>query len=571
MTDRLDAAKHAWRCALGADAVETDPASPAAARRLRNCAGFAAEFAAILRPETEADVVKAVQIAAMHGAPLYPVSCGRNWGYGSAVPPRDGAALLDLSRLDRISNFDPETGVVRLGPGVTTGRLSEFLASRNAPFLTPTTGAGPKGSVVGNALDRGYGLTPYTDHFAAVTRIRAVTPAGGVYETPLSLLGGAQADDCFKWGVGPYLDGLFAQGNFGIVTEMSIALAPKPEHLDLVFIEFAEKDLEAMMRALQAFMRAAGGAAPGFNLLNRLRLLSMLAPYPHDLAPLGRALDEAQERALARKWGAPEWMALVPIMSAREVAAPLRRLLRDRLRGLRAKIRILSGGRARRLAWLADRLPEQAAALKRRARAAADTVDILSGIPRETALKLAYWKSKSAPPQSDLDPDRDGCGLLWYAPLVPMQSGALESMNALVRKIMPQFGFEPLITFTALNDRCFDATTPILFDPSTERDAAHACYDALFAAGRKLGFLPYRLSARKFSLLERENGEYWRLAAAVKQAVDPAGVIAPGRYVPAHAAEEASRFDDCGEGAPEANATDADERASNQRAQRNTA
>lgn len=571
MADHLEAAKHAWRCALGADAVETDPASPAVARRLRNCAGFAAEIAAVLRPETETDVVKAVQIAAMHGAPLYPISGGRNWGYGSATPPCDGAVILDLSRLDRIADFDAETGVVRLGPGVTTGRLCEFLASRKAPFLTPTTGAGPKGSVVGNALDRGYGLTPYTDHFGAVTRIRAVTPAGGVYETPLSLLGGARADDCFKWGVGPYLDGLFAQGNFGIVTEMSIALAPKPEHLDLVFIEFAEADLEATMRALQAFMRAAGGAAPGFNLLNRLRLLSMLAPYPHDLAPSGRALDEAQERALARQWRAPEWMALVPIMGARGLAAPLRRLLRDRLRGLRVKIRILSGGRAKRLAWLAERLPEQAAALKRRARAAADTVDILSGTPRETALRLAYWKSKAAPPPSDLDPDRDGCGLLWYAPLVPMRSGALESMNALVRKIMPQFGFEPLITFTALNDRCFDATAPILFDPSTERDAAHACYDALFAAGRELGFLPYRLSARKFDLLDREKGEYWRLAAAVKHAADPTGVIAPGRYVPMRSTDKVSRSDDHGQGAPEATAPHTDEPAPDRRSRQNSA
>ena len=77
-------------------------------------------------------------------------------------------------------------------------------------------------------LERGYGITPYADHFAAVTALEAVLPDGRIYRSALSELGGATVDRAYKWGIGPYIDGLFAQGNFAVVTNMTIALAPRP-------------------------------------------------------------------------------------------------------------------------------------------------------------------------------------------------------------------------------------------------------------------------------------------------------------------------------------------------------
>ena len=73
------------------------------------------------------------------------------------------------------------------------------------------TGAGPTCSLVGNALERGYGITPYTDHFAAVTDIEAVLPDGSVYRTALREIAGDELARLFKWGIGPHTAGLFAQ------------------------------------------------------------------------------------------------------------------------------------------------------------------------------------------------------------------------------------------------------------------------------------------------------------------------------------------------------------------------
>src|SRR4029453_11349899 len=56
---------------------------------------------AIVRPANRDEVQQCVRIANRFRVPLYPISTGKNWGYGSRVPPRDGV-LLDLGRLNRI-------------------------------------------------------------------------------------------------------------------------------------------------------------------------------------------------------------------------------------------------------------------------------------------------------------------------------------------------------------------------------------------------------------------------------------------------------------------------------------
>src|SRR5262249_43277345 len=156
----------------------------------------------------------------------------------SALPVRDDCMILDLSALTRIRRFEAESGVVTVEPGVTQGMLADFLTRGGHPFLVPVTGAGPNCSLVGNALERGYGITPYTDHFGAVLALEAVLPDGSLYRSPLSEL---VADDApaFKWGIGPYLDGLFTQGGCGVVTSVTIALARVPPHTKAILFSLS--------------------------------------------------------------------------------------------------------------------------------------------------------------------------------------------------------------------------------------------------------------------------------------------------------------------------------------------
>ncbi|MDK8464243.1 FAD-binding oxidoreductase [Marinobacter sp. SS13-12] len=491
---------------------------------------------AVLRPETREQVAAVLQVAQRWQVAVYPVSTGNNWGYGSANPVEDGCVILDLGGLDRISDFDPELGVVTVEPGVTQGALRDFLDRHDGNYLVPVTGAGPTCSILGNALERGYGITPITDHFAAVTKLEAILPDGTLYRTPLSELGGAEVDGLFKWGLGPYLDGLFSQGNFGVVVNITIALAPVPDTVTAFF--FSTKDdakLEALVPTVRAVLRALGGSVVAINLLNSQRMLSMMTPFPEDRAVDG-VLPAHEIETLADRHGVPAWSGVGAIYASKEVAKAARRTLRRLLGPVTDRLIFINRRKVDAVRNIARVLPGR---LATRVKGMADTLsgalEIMHGTPNDVALALAYWRSGTLPDAGQpKNPARDGCGLIWFAPLVPIRGNDVRRYIDMIERICPQYGVNPLITLTTVNDRCFDSTVPLLFDrrdaKATER--ANDCYRALFDAGQKEGFLPYRLNIDAMGILNTGGSAFTRVASQLKAAVDPNCILAPGRYVP---------------------------------------
>lgn len=532
MDERLQGAITEWATLLGEERIS----GTATDAYVRSTTGAQRGVPHVLRPERAEQIPEIVRSAQRWRVPLYPVSRGHNWGYGSANPVIDDCVIVDLADLDRISDFDPELGIVTVEPGVTQETLRRFLDDQEGEFLVPVTGAGPSCSILGNALERGYGITPHADHFAAVTAIEAVLPDGTLYRTPLSELGCNEVDRLYKWGIGPYIDGLFTQGNFGIVVRMTIELAPAPESLTAFFFGVRrDQDLEAVIPAVQRVLREMGATVPAINLLNRQRMLSMMAPFPETEAPDGVIPPNVVDR-LAREHGVQAWNGVGALYTRKDMARATRRALRRLLGPVCDRLIFVDTPRlrwARRVArWLprgpADRIRSMSDALEA-------SLDIMNGRPSEVALPLAYWRSGARPAAGvPMNPARDGCGLIWYAPLIPMRSEAVRRHVRNVERICPDYGITPLITLTTGSARCFDSTVPLLFDRS-DPDAvrrANACYDALLAAGRADGFLPYRLNVDAMGLLASEDSVFAGVAARLKESLDPEHVIAPGRYVP---------------------------------------
>lgn len=520
-----------WVTVLGESAVVTARAADFGISTI----GTKRSIPAVLRPENQEQVAAVLQVAQRWQVAVYPVSTGNNWGYGSANPVEDGCVILDLSRLNRISGFDPEMGVITVEPGVTQGALRDFLDSHNGNYLVPVTGAGPTCSILGNALERGYGITPITDHFAAVTRIEAILPDGTLYRTPLSELGGAEVDGLFKWGLGPYLDGLFSQGNFGVVVNMTIALAPVPDTVTAFFFSAKEDDkLEALVPAVRAVLRALGGSVVAINLLNSQRMLSMMTPFPEDKAVDG-VLPTHEVESLANSHGVPAWSGVGAIYASKEVARAARRTLRRILGPVTDRLIFINQRKVEMARTIARVVPGRLATrVKGMADTLAGALEIMHGAPNDVALALAYWRSGALPtPGQPKNPARDGCGLIWFAPLVPIRGKDVRRYTNMIEKICPQYGINPLITLTTVNDRCFDSTVPLLFDRNDADATARAnnCYRALFEAGQKEGFLPYRLNIDAMDILNG-GAAFSVLSSRLKAAVDPNFILAPGRYVP---------------------------------------
>lgn len=528
----IESAVAEWVALLGDSRVVTPGKADLGATTM----GAKRSIPAVLHPENQEQVAAVLKIAQRWRVPVYPVSTGNNWGYGSASPVEDDCAVLDLSRLNRISDFDPEMGVVTVEPGVTQGALRDFLDRHDGDYLVPVTGAGPTCSILGNALERGYGITPITDHFAAVTKIEAILPDGTHYRTPLSELGGEEVDGLFKWGLGPYIDGLFSQGNFGVVVNITIALAPAPDTVTAFF--FSTKDdakLEALVPTVRAVLRALGGTVVAINLLNSQRMLSMMTPFPEDRAVDG-VLPAHEVESLANRHSVPAWSGVGAIYASKEVARAARRTLRRLLGPVTDRLVFINRRKVDTARKIARVLPGRLATkVTGMANTLSGALEIMHGTPNEVALALAYWRSGDLPgPGQPKNPARDGCGLIWFAPLVPIRAKDVRRYIDMIERICPQYGVNPLITLTTVNDRCFDSTVPLLFDRRDENATARAndCYRALLEEGQREGFLPYRLNIDAMNILSTGDFAFSRLASQFKAAVDPDFILAPGRYVP---------------------------------------
>jgi 4-cresol dehydrogenase (hydroxylating) len=109
-----------------------------------------------------------------------------------------------------------------------------------------------------------------------------------------------------------------------------------------------------------------------------------------------------------------------------------------------------------------------------------------------------------------------------------------------VEAVCRAHGIDALLTLTVLNDRCIDSTVPVLFDPDSHEETvrAHACHAALFDEGRAEGFIPYRVGPRSMDWIVRPESSFFRLVSKLKGAVDPAGILDPGRYALAPANDD---------------------------------
>ena len=93
-----DAALLEWAAVLGPENVVTEPASLRAAETGTFATGYT--IPAIIRPGSRRQVQECLRIANRCGTPVYPISSGRNWGYGSRVP---ATGLAPMSRRARFA------------------------------------------------------------------------------------------------------------------------------------------------------------------------------------------------------------------------------------------------------------------------------------------------------------------------------------------------------------------------------------------------------------------------------------------------------------------------------------
>lgn len=185
---------------------------------------------AALAPDSVEQVQEIVRIANTYRIPLYPISTGRNLGYGGSAPTLSGSVILDLRRMNRILEVNETNAYALVEPGVSYFDLYRYLREHGHKLWIDVPDPG-WGSLIGNAMDRGGGYTAaaYRNHFDAHCGMELVLPNGELLRTGMGAMPNAKTWQQFKTGFGPWIDGMFSQSNFGICTKMGFWLMPEPE------------------------------------------------------------------------------------------------------------------------------------------------------------------------------------------------------------------------------------------------------------------------------------------------------------------------------------------------------
>src|SRR5262245_61692373 len=242
----------AWSDRFGARMAHTDDAT--IRHYTANVSGLERAITAVLYPESSADVQALVRLANEVRLPLYPISTGCNWGLGSKLPVRDGAALVDLSRMDRIHEVNETHGYAVIEPGVTQRKLHERLEAAHSHYYLSVTGSGAETSILGNALDRG--IAHHGPRAEQVSGLEVVLGTGELIRTGSGHFPQSRTTYLYRHGIGPSLDGLFCQSNFGIVTRAAIRLRRRQPAHGVLGCAIAAK--KGWRRSLTAWPRWSG-------------------------------------------------------------------------------------------------------------------------------------------------------------------------------------------------------------------------------------------------------------------------------------------------------------------------
>ena len=379
-----------WAAVLGSEFVTADNAALKAAET----ATFQTtqRIPVILRPGSRSEICEVLRIANRHGFALYPISTGKNWGYGSRVPVATNSALLDLSRLNRITDYDNNLGYVTVEPGVTQQDLFNYLHERKAPFWMDATGSSPHCSLIGNAMERGFGHTPYGDHFSNVCGLEVILANGDMIRTGFAGLPGAKAGQVYRWGAGPSLDGLFSQSNLGIVTGMTIWLMPAPEYCQAFFFQCdREESIETIVEALRP-LRIDGTLRSAVHIANDYKVFAGIGQFPwKEQMPL----SPSRMKVLRAESKFARWNGSGALYGTRKQVGEARRLLRLALKGKTDTLRFLDD----RMVSLATRFQRLYGALTgldltRTLQLLTPVYGLVKGIPTTAPLASTYWRKQ---------------------------------------------------------------------------------------------------------------------------------------------------------------------------------
>ena len=176
----------------------------------------------VVQPKTEKDISSTLAYCNSKRLAVFPRGSG-SFAFGGAVPTRNGI-VMDLSPMMAVLEVDPKSQTVRVQPGARWADVATHLEPYGlVPQTTPTSRFS---TVAGWISTGGMGLGSYAygSVHESVIAVRVARPDGFIEELN-------SKDESIK-------DLFGTEGQFGILTEITLRVRPKPGHSGALLLTF---------------------------------------------------------------------------------------------------------------------------------------------------------------------------------------------------------------------------------------------------------------------------------------------------------------------------------------------
>jgi len=230
-------------------------------------------------PANAEEVAALVRLAAAHGIPLVPQG-GNSGMSGGATPDASGTSLLvSLRRLSTLGPVDTENRRITCGAGVVLQTLHTTAEASGLRF--PLTLGGKGSATIGGLIATNAGGTQVLRHGAMraqVLGLEAVLPDGQIYSALTPLKKDNRGFDLKQLFIG-------SEGTLGIITAATLALAPGIVERRVVWAGVAS--IQAARTLLLHAEQALGEVLEAFEVVPHSAMEAVEAYSPTLRNPLG--------------------------------------------------------------------------------------------------------------------------------------------------------------------------------------------------------------------------------------------------------------------------------------------
>jgi 4-cresol dehydrogenase (hydroxylating) len=502
----LSRALDAFRSALGPEAVLSEDDE---LRAFRDPFAYATweDFtaSAVVMPTSVEQIQQVVRIANEHRVPLWTHGAGMNNGYGGPAPRLSGSVILSLRKLNRVLEIDEECAYAVVEPGVRWFDLYDAIRAGGHRLMVSVPDLG-WGSVVGNTLENGVTYLPTGHDMASACGLEVVLPNGELMRTGMGAMPGNKAWHVYKRSLGPSPDHLFFQSNLGIVTKMGVWLMPQPEcYLPLWLRVWNEDDLPALVETLRTLMldRTIENVPQIWNTISFASVMSSRSLWYEGDEPIPDAVIDR----MARELEVGRWMMRFALYGDEPVVDL-------RYRKIKEAFERIPGAEV----WGEKCAGDEIAGLEN------PHERVQGGVPNLDINQMTGWYG-----------GEEG-GHIGFSPVARLTGRDAVALRDLLRGLIErEAGLDYAAVLIPTNARSFVHITLIIFDTKDEAQAKRA-YDTcklLVRESAKEGYGEYRAHLDFMDLAGEQysfgDHAYRRFVETIKDAVDPNGILSPGK------------------------------------------